>query len=77
MQEKTTPSFVQILIIAIILGMVAGSVGPVFTRASSDRMVCSLIDRLETMRTALDFYRAYHGGGLPHSDYCPCGFITR
>lgn len=47
MQEKTTPSFVQILIIAIVLGMVARSVGPVFTRAGSDRMVCSLIDRLE------------------------------
>ena len=68
MQEKTTPSFVQILIIAIILGMVAGSVGPVFTRASSDRMFCSLIDRLEAKRTALDLCRAYHGGGLLHSD---------
>jgi hypothetical protein len=47
MQKKTTPSLVQILIIATILGMVAGSVGPVFTRASSDRMICGLIDRLE------------------------------
>ncbi len=65
MQKKTTPSFMQILIIAIILGMVARTVGPAFMLASSDRMVCSLIDRLETMRTALDLYRAYHGGGLP------------
>ncbi len=68
MQEKTTTSFVQILIIAIILGMVARSVGPAFTRAGTDRMICSLIDRLETMRTALDLYRAHHKGELP-----PCG----
>lgn len=46
MQEKTTPSFVLILIIVIILEMVARSMGPVFTRASSGRTVYGLIDRL-------------------------------
>jgi type II secretory pathway pseudopilin PulG len=68
MQEKTSPSFVQILITAIILGMVARSVGPLFTRAGSDRRVCSLINGLETMRNAIDLYRAHHKGELP-----PCG----
>ncbi len=68
MKEKTTPSLAQAVLIAAILGIVARSVGPVFTRAGTDRMTCSLIDGLETMRTALDLYRAYHKGRLP-----PCG----
>jgi len=65
MQEKTTPSFAQAVLIAVILGIVARSVGPAFTRAGTDRMNCSLIDRLETMRTALDLYRAHYKGELP------------
>jgi len=65
MQEKPSPSFAQAALIAIILGVIARSVGPAFTRAGTDRMVCSLIDRLETMRTALDLYRVHHKGKLP------------
>ncbi len=68
MEEKSAPSFAQAVLIAAILGIVARSVGPAFTRAGTDRMNCSLIDGLETMRTALDLYRAHHKGELP-----PCG----
>jgi hypothetical protein len=65
MQERSNMSFLQVAIIAVILGMVARSVGPAFTQAGTDRALCSLIDRLETMRTALDLYRAHHKGELP------------
>ncbi len=65
MQEKTSLSFVQAVIIAVILGMVARSVGPAFTQAGTDKALCNLIDRLETMRTTLDLYRAHHRGKLP------------
>ena len=53
MQEKTTPSFAQAVLIAVILGIVARSVGPAFTRAGTpDRMNCTLIDGLEKTRAA-------------------------
>jgi len=52
MQEKTTPSFAQAVLIAIILGIVARSVGPAFTRAGTDRTICTLIDGLEKTRAA-------------------------
>jgi hypothetical protein len=65
MQERTNLSFLQVAIIAIILGMVARSVGPAFTRAGTDKALCNLIDSLQTMRTALDLYCAHHKGGLP------------
>lgn len=65
MQEKASLSFAQILTIAIVLGILARSVGPAFTRADNERAVCNLIDGLETMRTALDLYRVHHKGKLP------------
>ncbi len=65
MQEKTTPSFAQAVLIAVILGVVARSVGPAFTRAGTDRAICTLIDGLEETRAALDLYRAHHKGELP------------
>ena len=68
MQEKTTPSFAQAVLIAVILGVVARSVGPAFTWAGTDRAIRTLIDGLEETRAALDLYRAHHKGELP-----PCG----
>jgi general secretion pathway protein G len=65
MQERTEPSFIQAVIIAVVLGMVARSVVPTFTRAGTDKALCILIERLEIMRTALDLYRAHHNGKLP------------
>ncbi len=68
MEENTTQSFSQAVLIAVILGVVARSVGPAFTRAGTDRAICTLIDGLEETRAALDLYRAHHKGELP-----PCG----
>lgn len=65
MQEKTNLSFVQAVTIAVMLGLVARSVGPAFTQAGTDKAFCNLIDRLETMRTTLDLYRAHHREKLP------------
>jgi len=65
MQKKTPPSFAQAVLIAVILGVIARSVGPVFTRAGTERAFCNLIEKLETTRTALDLYRAHHKGRLP------------
>ncbi len=65
MQERTTLSFVQAVIIAVVLGIVARSVGPAFTQAGTDRAFYGLIEGLQTMRTALDLYCAHHKGELP------------
>jgi len=65
MQEERNLSLVQAVIIAIILGIVARSVGPAFTQAGTDKAICKLIDRLEAVRTDLDLYRAHHKGAIP------------
>jgi hypothetical protein len=42
----------QAVLIAVILGIVARSVGPAFTHAGTDRAICTLIDGLEKTHAA-------------------------
>jgi hypothetical protein len=65
MQERTEPSFIQAVIIAVVLGIVARSVVPTFTWAGTDKALCDLIDKLGSVRTALDVYRVHHNEELP------------
>ena len=68
MKERVHLSYVEVIIIAVVLGVVAMRVVPKFTEASAESKICDLIDGLQEMRAQLDLYRAQHGGCLGDFD---------
>jgi len=68
MTEKTRLSYVEVVFIAVVLSVVAMTVGPKFTKAGTESRISDLIDGLEKMRVQLDLYRAQHNESLPPSD---------
>ena len=68
MREKSNWSYVEIVSIAVVLGLVAISVVPKFTQASQESKTSELIDGLHQMRSQLDLYRAQHDNCLPPVD---------
>ena len=68
MRETTYLSYVEVVIIAVVLSVVAMTIGPKFTKASAESKVSDLIERLEIMRVRLDLYRAQHDDSFPPSD---------
>ncbi len=68
MKERVRLSYVEVIIIAVVLGVVAMRVVPKFTEASAESKICDLIDGLQGMRAQLDLYRAQHGECLPDFD---------
>jgi len=68
MNEKTRLSYLELVIIAVLLGMVAVIVVPQFIVAGPESKVSSLIDGLETIRAQLDLYRVQHENRLPPAD---------
>ncbi len=68
MKKKIHFSYLELLIILIVLGVAARQTVPRLASASTDEKVCILIDGLETMRAHLDLYRVEHGNRFPPSD---------
>jgi type II secretory pathway pseudopilin PulG len=68
MKERVRLSYVEVIIITVVLGVVSMRVVPKFTEASAESKICSLIDGLQEMRAQLDLYRAQHGECLPDFD---------
>jgi len=68
MKGKVRFSLTQLIVLAVILGVVAKVTAPQFTEASSEAKVSMLIDGLEKMRAHLDLYLAQHEGSLPPAD---------
>lgn len=68
MGERTRLSYVEVVIIAVILGASAVTVGPKFTKAEMESKVSNLINGLERMRVQLDLYRAQHNDSFPPCD---------
>ncbi len=69
MNNETHSSYVEVMIIAIVLGVAAKMIAPQFTEASNEEAeVCGLIDGLEKMRVHLDLYQVRHQGCLPPTD---------
>jgi type II secretory pathway pseudopilin PulG len=68
MGARTRLSYVEVIIITVVLSVVAMTVGPKFTKASAESKVSDLIEGLEKMRVQLDLYRVQHNESLP-----PCG----
>ena len=68
MGERNRLSYVEVVIIAVVLSVVVIAVGPRFTRAGTESRLSDLIEGLETMRVQLDLYCAQHNDSLPPCD---------
>jgi len=66
--EQTRLSYTELIIIAVVLGVVAMRAVPRFTEAGPESRVGELIDGVQKMRIQLDLYRAQHCGSLPDVD---------
>lgn len=67
-------TLVELLIVVVVLGILAGIVLPSFTSSTEDTKVSATVQNLQTMRSAVDTYRFQHddkypgypvGGGTP------------
>jgi len=67
-KEKARLSYTELIIIAVVLGVVAVRAVPRFTEAGLESRVGELIDGVQKMRIQLDLYRAQHCGCLPDVD---------
>jgi general secretion pathway protein G len=65
MREKSNWSYIELVSIAVVLGLAAMSVVPKFTQASQESRTSEFIDGLHLMRSQLDLYRAQHENCLP------------
>ncbi len=68
MGEKVRFSYVEVLVMAVILGIISRTIVPQFGEASTEAKVSELIDGLEVMRAQLDLYCVQHGDCLPPAD---------
>ncbi len=68
MIKQVRLSLVQVLILAVALGVIAKVVAPQFSQAGTEERVSRLIDGLSAMRMHLDLYRVWHRGSLPPTD---------
>ncbi len=68
MRAKIRLSYFEVVIMAVILGVVARTIAPQITRASAETKVSRLADGLQRMRAHLDLYRVQHGDCLPPTD---------
>lgn len=58
-------TLVEILIVVIILGVLAGIVIPLFANATSDARKAALSDQLHTVRVQIQLYTLQHGDTRP------------
>jgi type II secretory pathway pseudopilin PulG len=68
MKEQSRLSYVEMIIVAVVLGVIGMRVVPQFVEASPESQISDLIDGLQKMRAQLDLYRAQHAGSLPDVD---------
>lgn len=69
MKKATHFSYVEVIVVAIVLGIAVREITPQFTEASNEEeKVCELVDGLEAMRAQLDLYRVQHVDRLPPAD---------
>jgi len=72
MKEKNRLSYVEVIIIAVVLSVIGMRVFPQFVEAGPESQIGDLIDGLHKMRSQLDLYRAHHAGSLPDVDSFAC-----
>jgi type II secretory pathway pseudopilin PulG len=69
MSKKIHFSYVEVMVVAIVLGIAGREITPQFTEASNEEAkVSELVDGLEAMRAQVDLYRVQHEDILPPTD---------
>lgn len=61
-------TLVELVVVIMILGILAGIAAPKFLGTSADATDNSLKQSLSIIRNAIEMYAAYNGGDLPPSD---------
>ena len=70
-------TFVEILIVVIILAVLAALVVPRFGQASADPDLAALSATLQTLRTQLQYYQLQHNGKFPSLADCEKQILSR
>ena len=70
MKLNVSLTYLRVVVIAIVLGVLAEMVGPQSSDASIETSTTKLIQALIDTRSNLDIYRAQHDGQLPPTDCC-------
>ena len=65
MKRKIRLSYLRIVIIAAVIGLVAKMTGPQSSQANINNNTSKLIEALIEVRSGLDQYRAEHNGQMP------------
>ena len=69
MNKRTHVSYVEVMVVAIVLGAAGRMIAPQLTEASNEEAkVSELADGLEAMRAQVDLYRVQNGDILPPAD---------
>jgi type II secretory pathway pseudopilin PulG len=69
MSKKIHFSYVEVMVVGIVLGIAGREIAPQFTKASNEEAkVSELVDGLEAMRAQMDLYRVQHEDILPPVD---------
>jgi general secretion pathway protein G len=58
-------TLVELLIVVVVLGILAGIVLPSFSSSTEDTKVSATVQNLQTIRAALDLYKVQHGDKYP------------
>lgn len=58
-------TLVELLIVVVVLGILAGIVLPSFSSSTEDAKLASMIQNLQTIRASLDLYKVQHGDMYP------------
>lgn len=69
MKKRVHVSYVEVIVVAVVLGVAGKMITPQFTEASSEEAkVSELVDGLEVMRAQIDLYRVQHRDIFPPID---------
>ena len=63
--RRSAFTLVEVLIVVVILAILAATVLPQFTNASSDAVESSIKQNLSVVRSQIELYRVQHNGQLP------------
>lgn len=58
-------TLVELLIVVVVLGILAGIVLPSFSSSTEDTKVSATVQNVQTIRAALDFYKVQHNDKYP------------
>lgn len=64
-QRNRAFTLVELLIVVVVLGILAGIVLPTFTSSTEDTKVSATVQNVQTIRSALDFFKVQHGDTYP------------